>query len=162
MTEHAKLTVRGFFRGQLVNSETGKIEGDSGWVENAVTNTGLISLAAFMAGQAGSYRVSHMAVGEQTQAFNVTQTDLISRISDTHASSGFLSVSPSTSGTATATFTCQMASTIISASHTLGAVGLYYTSSAGSFIAGQTFATSQWNTNQDFNVTYQLRFATTT
>ena len=149
-----KLTVRGFIRGQLVDPKTGKIGGDTGWVENSLVNAGLQVMADLIGGGANSYKVGYAAAGTQNTALNMTQTDLVGR---THS---FMAVATATSGTCTQTFTVDFGSASLSASCSVAAVGLYKTNSAGSLVAMQTFAASQWNTNQDFNVTYQLRFAT--
>jgi hypothetical protein len=150
----SKVKVVGLFRGQLVDPKTGKVCGDTGWVKNKLTNAGLTQLALLIGGGAGGYAVTYMAAGTQASAVDMSQTDLVGR---THS---FVTAAPTTSGTCTATFTVDFGSASLSASCSVGAVGLYKTNSAGSLIACQTFATSQWNTNQDFNVTYQLRFAT--
>lgn len=152
--KEVEVMVRGFFRAQLVNSETGKIEGDTGWIKNKMTNNGLVNLADLLGAQAGSYVVGYGALGTQTAAVNMTQTDLVGR------TASFNSLNLSTSGTATLTCTCSFASSQLSASCEVGAAGLYKTNTAGSLICAQTFATSQWNTNQDFNLTYQIRFQT--
>lgn len=144
--------VRGFIRGQLVDN-TGKICGDTGWIQNKLTNAGLTQLALAAVGT-GNYVVGYMRPGTQTAAVDMTQTDVVG------ATHSFITAATSTSGTCTATFTVDFGSASLSASCNVGAVGLYKTNSAGSLYAMQTFATSQWNTNQDFNVTYQLRFAT--
>jgi hypothetical protein len=151
---HHYITVRGFLRGQLVNGETGKIEGDSGWVENSASNFGLTALAAWLGQAAGSSNINYAAVATQTANFNMTQTDMIGQ------TASFASLNLSTSGTCTTTATVSFSSTMLAASCSVGAAGLYYTNSAGSLFCGQTFATSAWNTNQNFNLTYQIRFAT--
>lgn len=148
------IRVRGFLRGQLVDPKTGKIHGDTGWVQNKMTNAGLTQLALLIAGDAAGYAVGYMQAGTQTDAINMSQSDVSGGV---HS---FVAPSTSTSGTCTATFTVDFGSASLSASCNVGVVGLFKTDSAGSMIAAQTFATSQWNTNQDFNVTYQLRFAT--
>lgn len=150
----SNIAVRGFFRAQIVDKKTGKIVGDSGWTKNKLTNAGLTVLADLISAGANSYQVNYMAAGTQTAAVDMSQTDIVGR---THS---FVAVTPSTSGTATAQFTADFGSASLSGSCNIGAVGLFKTNSAGSCVALNTFATSQWNTNQDFNVTYQLRFAT--
>lgn len=148
------LTVRGFIHGQIVDPKTGKIHGDTGWIENKLTNTGLTVLADLIGAGANSYAVGYAAAGTQTDAVNMTQTAVLGTINS------YRTVATGTSGTCTQTFTVDFGSASLTASCNVGAVGLYKTNSAGSLVAMQTFDTSQWNTNQDFNVTYQLRFAT--
>jgi hypothetical protein len=149
-----KFFIKGFIRGQITDGNTGKVVGDTGWIENKATNEGLTNLARLLGAQAGSYIVGWAALGTQTDAVNMTQTDMSGR---THS---FKALNLSTSGTCTLTCTASFGSASLSASCNVGAAGLYKTDSAGSMIAMQTFATSQWNTNQDFNLTYQLRFGT--
>ena len=148
------LTVRGFIHGQIVDPKTGKIYGDTGEIENKLTNAGLTVLADLIGAGANSYVVGYAVAGTQTDAVDMSQTAVIG---STHS---YKTVATGTSGTCTQTFTVDFGSASLSASCNVGAVGLYKTNSAGSLVAMQTFATSQWNTNQDFNVTYQLRFAT--
>jgi hypothetical protein len=150
----SKLTVRGFIHAQIVDPKTGKIEGDTGWVENKLTNAGLTVLADLIGGGANSYAVGYAAAGTQTDPVNMTQTAVIGSVNSYRA------IATATSGTCTQQFTVDFGSASLSAVCNVGAVGLHKTNSAGSMVAMQTFATSQWNTNQDFNVTYQLRFAT--
>jgi hypothetical protein len=65
-------------------------------------------------------------------------------------------------GSKTARFTATFASanSHILASTTLGNIGIINnTTSAGTMMAAKSFATSQWNTNQDVNATYEIRFS---
>jgi len=148
------LTVRGFIHAQIIDPKTGKIHGDTGWVENKLTNAGLTSLANLIGGGAGGYTVGYAIAGTQTAAVDMSQTAVIG------STNSFRAIATATSGTCTQTFTVDFGSASLSASCNVGAIGLHKTNSDGSLVAMQTFATSQWNTNQDFNVTYQLRFAT--
>lgn len=150
------IVIKGFLRVQLLDKKTGKIIGDSGYVQNKATNEGLTNFARFIAAQAGSYVVGYAAIGTQTAAVNVTQTDVIGR------ENAFKAVNVSTSGTCTATFTCSYDGSNNSAAINVGAAGLFKTDSAGSMVACQTFTTSNFSTNQNMNLTYQLRFATST
>jgi hypothetical protein len=152
--KHTKFAIRGFLRGQIVDSKTGKICGDTGWIENKATNDGLTNLARLLGAVAGSYVVGFAALGTQTAAVDMSQTDVVGR---THS---FKALNLSTSGTCTLTCTASFGSASLSGSCNVGAAGLFKTDSASSMMAMQTFATSQWNTNQDFNLTYQLRFGT--
>lgn len=149
-----RVRIRGFLRGQSIDPITKRVMGDTGWIENTLTNNGLINLANLLGAQAGSYVAGYAALGTQTAAVNMTQTDLIGR------TNSFQALNLATSGTATLTCTASFSSSDLSASCSVGAAGLYKTNTAGSLIAAQTFATSAWNTNQDFNLTYQIRFAT--
>ncbi len=149
-----ELRMRGFMRGQVVDRMTGKIVGDSGWHQNKATNFGLTNLADRLTSSSAGVAVGYAAIGTQTAAVNMTQTDLVGR------ENSFAAVNTSTSGTCTATFTCSFAGSANSDTVTIGAAGLYKTNSAGSLHACATFTGSQMTTAQDFNLTYQLRFAT--
>ena len=148
----SKLVVRGFIRGQLV--ENGRVVGDSGWVQNKLTNDGLTDLARLAGAVAGSYAVGYAQLGTQTDAVDMSQTDLSGGVNS------FIALNLATSGTCTLTCTASFSSSDLAASCEVGAAGLFKTNSAGSMFAMQTFATSAWATNQDFNLTYQIRFAT--
>lgn len=143
--------VRGFIRGQIVDNKTKKIVGDTGWVKNMVTNDGLTDLALLIAG-GGGYAAGYLAIGSQTAAMNATQTDITGR------GNSFQAISTSTTGTATMQATASFNGA--NGSLNVGAAGLFKTNSAGSMIAGQIFTSSALATNQTFNLTYQLRFAT--
>jgi hypothetical protein len=145
------LQIKGFFRGQLVERPSGKIMGDTGWIENKVTNEGLTQLALLLGGS-GNSKVSYARMATQTDDVNVTQTTLLGTINS------FRALDLSTSGTCTLVCTASFGSASLTAAATVGAAGLFQTNS--SMICGQTFTTSQWATNQDFNLTYQIRFAT--
>lgn len=147
-----KLSIKGFFRGQLVNRETGKVEGDTGWVQNKMTNFGLNQLAQLLGGSGA--KVSYALMAKQTDDVNVTQTTLLS---STHS---YKALNLTTSGTCTLVATASFGSASMTSSGNVGAAGLFNTDS--SMLCGQTFTTSQWSTNQDFNLTYEVRFATTT
>lgn len=149
--QESEVRLRGFLRGQLVD-KAGKVVGDTGWRQNKATNFGLTNLADFITGAGVS--VGYAALGLQDSAVDMSQTDLISR------ENSFAAVDTSTSGTCTATFTCSFAGSNNSDTLTVGAAGLYKTNSAGSLVAAATFTGSQMTTAQDFNLTYQLRFAT--
>jgi spore maturation protein SpmB len=152
------LVVRGFVRAQLVDSDTGRIRGDSGWIKNKLTDAGLQNLANLIGGNASGYPVSYALCGSQTAAVDMTQTMVVGSMNS------FKQVATATAGTSggsyVQTFTVSFGSASQTAAANVGIVGLFRSSAAGSMYAAQTFATSQWNTNQDFNVTYQLRFAT--
>ena len=150
----SKLVVRGFLRGQLVDSKTKKVMGDTGWIQNKLTNDGLTDLARLVGAVAGSYVIGYAQMGTQTDAVNMTQTDVLGGV---HS---FKALTITTSGTCTLTATASFGSASMGTAANVGCAGLFKTDSAGSMFAMQTFATSAWATNQDFNLTYQVRFAT--
>lgn len=151
----SRVVVRGFLRVQSSDPKTGKVIADSGWVQNKLTNAGLTQLALLLAsGTSSGYCVGYAALGTQNTAVDMSQTDLVGR------TNSFRAVTLSTSGTCTLTATASFSSSDLGGACNVAAAGLYKTNTAGSLIACQTFATSAWATNQDFNLTYQIRFAT--
>ena len=141
------LKVRGFFRGQIVDAKTGKVHSDSGWVKNAASAGGLTAMALLIAGSTSNQPVTSGILGT---AFNSASTTLGG------SANSLAAVNTTTSGTCTATFTCSFAGS--NGSLNVGAAGLVAANSA--MIAGQSFTSSAMATNQNFNLTYQLRFAT--
>jgi hypothetical protein len=145
--------IRGFYRLQIVDPVSKKIQGDSGWVENTVVNLGFQDyICASIGAVAGSKQVSNMAIGTGT-APSVTDTSLQgetgSRVTTTN----------SIVSSKTLQATAQFAGTDMGSTCTIQNVALANTSSGGTVLCGTTYATSQWASNQNVNATYQLRFS---
>ncbi len=149
------IRIRGFARVQLIDKKTKKIVGDSGWGRNAVTNYGLNNAFAGAAiGQAASAQIVGAQLATQTAAINATLVSLIG------TENAYKTVSPSTVATGTARVTCSFDGSDNSAAITIGAVGVYSnTNVATNLIAGKTFTTSQFATNQQLNLSYEWRLA---
>lgn len=129
------------------------IDGDSGWVgPNTVVNLGFQDyLCAAIGGVAGSKQISHLQLGTGT-APNATHTAL----------DGETAARKTTSNSVISSKTLQMTVAFASGDHpggtpTLKNVGLFNTSSGGTLCCGNTYATSQWQSNQGLSATYQLR-----
>lgn len=148
---------RGFFRLQIV--EDGKVVGDSGWKENAVVNNGYSHYLVDLLGQgASSKQISRMMLGTGT-APGATDNTLNGELNT--ATYSRTTVSFSNSGSKTARFTATFASSSshITASVALSNIGIINnTTSGGTMMAGNTYTSSAWNTNQDINATYEIRF----
>ena len=151
------INVKGFFRLHLV--EDGKIVGDSGWKPNQIVNLGFSGYLVDLLGQgASSKQISRMMLGTGTVPAS-TDTSLNGELNTatyTRTTVTFLNT-----GSKTARFTATFGSTAshITAAVTLQNIGIINnTTSAGTMMAGNTYATSQWNTNQDVNATYEIRF----
>ena len=154
------ICARGFFRVAIGEERDGRqvVVADSGWKKNTVTNDGLNNYIAGACGAAtGSKQVSHLQLGHQTNAVNATQQALSTEFN--HGTLIRNSVDRSTIATGTFQATATFSSALLTASTSLGAAALYNTSSSGSMVAGQSFTSSQWNTNQNVSATYQLRFS---
>lgn len=152
--------VRGFFRVQL--TEEGKVVGDSGWRENQVTNDGISQYIVnwVLGDTANGKSVTHMALGTGTQPAS-NGTALSGEL--THASNARKTVSTSVVSSRTAQFTAAFnsADSWLTASANISNVGLFNTSTTnvGTLLAGNTFTSSAVATNQNVQVTYQIRFS---
>jgi hypothetical protein len=158
----SEVKVRGFFRLNIVEQgEDGmpKIVGDSGWIQNQITNTGYDNyLSRVIGALSGSSLASFAALGTGT-APGSAATNLPNELGD--ATNCRCTLASSTTGSKTVQFTFNLASNVITAGRTLQNVGLFAVSSTGlgSIFAGNTYATSSLATNQSVNGTYQIQFA---
>ncbi len=151
------IKVRGFFRLQITEDGKG-IVGDSGWCKNQVTNDGINQfLCLTLAGMAGSKTVNKVALGTGG-APAATDTTLAGEIM---SSTQRVTVSPSTVSSKTIQFTAAFASSasFLSAAANLSNIGLFNSAAGGTLFAGNTYTSSSCNTNQNVNVTYQIRFS---
>lgn len=155
--------IRGLFRVNIVEDVNGKekIVGDSGWQENQVTNLGIQDfIVDNLIGNSGGKAVTHMALGTGgAPASNATA--LSGEITD--AANSRKAVSTSIVSSRTAQFTAAFASSdsFVTASKNISNVGLFETSTTegGTLFAGNTYTSSSLATNQNVNVTYQIRFS---
>jgi len=159
----SNVKIQGFFRLNITEGLDGKIVGDSGWVKNNITNTGFQHYIVQLIGNStGSSRVTHAALGEGTAPGDAA-TSLESEISGSNGS-GRKAVTFSEIGSKTCQWVCTFGSadSFVTATETIKNVGLFATSTqgGGSMFCGNTYATSTVATNQNVNLTYQVRFAT--
>ncbi len=150
------IRARGFFRLQI--TEKGKVVGDTGWRKNQVTNDGIDQFLVRTLGSiAGSKTISHVALGTGG-APAATDTSLAGEIM---SSTQRLTVSPSVVASKTLQMTGAFlsANSFLSAAANLSNVGLFNSSSGGTLFAGNTYTSSACATNQNVNVTYQIRFS---
>jgi len=156
VSERARVVGR--FRIQI--SEDGRVVGDSGWRKNQITNKGAeLYFCENLVGGANSRRVTHMGIGTGTAPDATHNTtglngELASRVT--------VSTSLVGANSRTIQMTAQFASSVFSTqgSKTIQNLGLMFTSqtNSGTILSGQTYTTSQWNSNQDVNATYQIAF----
>jgi len=150
-------TIKGMFRVQLSDDIDGKevIVGDSGWNKNQVTDLGVQDyIIDWLVGDtAGGKSITHIALGSGgTTAAAATSLggEVVKRKAAT----------TSIVASRTAQFTGQFASgdSFVTNTQNISNVGLFNTSAAGTVFAGNTYASSSCATNQNVNVTYQIRF----
>jgi hypothetical protein len=157
----SEVKIHGFFRLNIVeDSETGpKIVGDSGWCENLITNNGFANgIVDCLAGISGSSQITYAALGTGT-APGATDTLLNGEVTD--AAGARCATTNTNVASKTAQFAFTLNSGVYTTTHTIQNVGLFQTSTtnAGSIYAGNTYSTSQLQSNQAVNGTYQLRFS---
>ena len=152
--------VRGFYRLHIVDPD-GTIAGDSGWHENQVVNLGFNQyLALSILGNAGSKKVTHVALGTGTEP-GAAATSLEGELEETSSRAAVTTATSATSKRARFTATFASASSFVSTTMTLKNIGLVNVSNTttGTIFCGNTYATSTCATNQAVNVTYDVDFA---
>ncbi len=148
----------GFFRVQIEDGPTGKIVGDSGWKKNMITNLGFQHyIVELMVGTTGSSRVTHAALGSGT-APGAAATSLAGE----HEVRQTISSEVSNSKTVRFTGTFASGISFVTNPATINNIGLFatVTKGVGSIFCGQTYASSQIQSNQNVNITYEIQFAT--
>jgi len=149
------IKVRGCYRIAISNPD-GSLAGDSGWLENQITNDGFNNyLAKLLGAISGSSQINYMALGTGTvpgAAATSLNGEVTSRTAVTAATS-------STSKAVRFTATFSSAGSFVGATVSLQNIGLFYTNSGGTLFAGNTYATSTCATNQNVNATYDITFA---
>lgn len=163
-----KIKVKGFFRVQL--EENGKIVGDSGidekgklingdgFLENQIVNDGFLNyLVKSLMGAAGSMQVGYVALG--TGGVPLAADNSLA--GEIMASTQRKAPTTSSIGSTTAQFVATFASSnsFLTAAANLSNIGLFASSAANNMFAGNTYASSSCNTNQNVNMTYQIRFS---
>lgn len=155
--------IQGFSRVRIRNSD-GKIAGDSGWCgPNQITNLGIAYyLCALLGKTTNSRQVGFVSLGEGT-APAAANTVLQSECSGTNNVPIRKAVGAASSGSTTEEFTATLGSSdsFVTATENIANIGLFYaTTSDDTLFAGNTFSSSSCATNQDVNITYQIRFST--
>lgn len=148
------IKIRGFYRVQLVNPD-GSIGGDTGEMENLITNAGKRYFLSYALGAiAGSLQVSYIALGTGGVP-NATDTTLagevVKRAAVTAASNGSTSVQFTATFDSTASF--------VTDTRNISNIGLVNSSATGTLFAGNTYNSSSCATNQSVNVTYTVTFS---
>ena len=151
------LKIHGFSRVQI--EQDGNIVGDSGLVgPNQITNLGFLQYLVYLLGaSAGSKQVTHVALGTGS----APASDGTSLPGEIMTSTERKAVTLSAVNSNTIQFTATFASSdsFLSAAADLSNIGLFNTSAEGTLFAGNTYASSSCDTNQNVNVTYQIRFS---
>jgi hypothetical protein len=144
--------VKGFFRLQIKNKKDRSIVGDTGWIENQITNYGLESCIVAAPIGAGSVQAAGILLGSGTGVAS-SGTNLAASASSYWAAFAQSSVIDSL----TARMTCSFDGTLDAT--TLQEIGIKAVSS-DTVLAAKSFASSAITTDQDVNCTYELRYST--
>ena len=148
----SSIKLRGFFR--VTVSEDGKVIGDSGLQENLITNLGKRNLALLLGAISGSSQATYLALGTGGAPIATDTTlagEVVKRAALTANSNG------STSVVFTATFAS--ANSFVTDTRNISNLGVFATSSGGTLLSGNTFASSSCATNQTVNATYTWTFS---
>ena len=147
------IRLRGFYHVQMPHPETGEIIGDSLWNENQMLELGFLDyVCKTIGGSTGSKQVSHagLGTGGAPSASDITIAGEVG----TRQAVTFATSSDSKTMRFTATFAAGWHTS--ASAHNISNIGLFNTSSGGTAIAGNTFASSSCASNQAVNITYDL------
>ncbi len=150
--------VHGFTR--VTIEEDGKLIGDSGFIgPNQIVNLGFLDyLCKSIGGSSGSKQIGFVALGTGS-APGAAHTGLDGEIMSS-TQRGAVTYGNVASTTAQFTATFASSDSFLTAAANLSNIGLFNaTTTNATLFAGNTYASSSCNTNQNVNVTYQIRFS---
>jgi hypothetical protein len=154
------VSLKGCFR--LNIREDGKIVGDSGWLDNLITNDGIDKFfARCFAGSSGSLQVSHLSIGTggaPTSAVTSLEGEILEASKRAAVAMAFTQRIDSTN-TATMQFAATLASSdsFVTAAANISNIGLFNSVTDGTMMAGNTYTSSALATNQNVEMSYQIR-----
>jgi hypothetical protein len=147
-------SLRGFFHVQI--EENGEIVGDSGIMENQVTNDGFLNyLVKLLGAIAGSSQIGYVALGTGT-APGAADTSLQGEV---EVRAAVTAATSSSSKTLRFTATFASENSFVTDTQNIANMGLFALSAGGVLFAGNTFASSSCATNQNVQATYDLVFS---
>lgn len=147
-----KIVLKGFLRAQIVDKKTRKVVGDSGWIQNQITNYGLESCFVGSPIGAGSEQVAAIILGSGTNPASNTAS-LPNSNTDYYAAFDYSSVIGSLTARMSASFDGTLGAATFANMGIMNAI-------TDPLIAGKTFASSALATDQDINATYEIRYST--
>jgi len=153
-----QVKIEGFSR--VAIEENGKIVSDSGYHgPNQIVNEGFLNFLCHLLGaSAGSSQIGFVALGTG----GAPASDATTLPGEIMASTERVAPTYANVGSTTAQFTATFASSdsFLSADASLSNIGLFAASNTDATIfAGNTYTSSSCGTNQNVNVTYQIRFS---
>jgi hypothetical protein len=159
-TAHEAVTLRGFFRLQIEDPESGEIVGDSGYQKNQITNLGVLNyLVGALGSLANSSYVSFAGIGEGAEP-GAADTTIANECTGTNAVPGRATLTRASSGSTglKCTGTFGSGDSFVTAQESIQNIGLYRSTTLGTVFAGNSFAQSTIDTNQNANFTYEITF----
>ena len=150
--------VRGFYRVHIVDNpdtEQSEVVGDSDWMENQVVNLGFNwYLAGLLGDIAGSSQVSYVAIGTGTEpaAANTTLAG------EVELRTGVTAATSSNSKAVRFTATFTSAQSFVTTTEPISNIGLFRSLTLGTLFAGNTYNSSNVDTNQNVNINYDIKF----
>lgn len=154
MEQNEGIKIKGMFRVHI--TEDGELVGDSGWIENQVTNLGFNQyLVSSLGSIAGSKYITHAALGSGG-APGAADTTLAGEV---EVRTAVTAATSSSSKTLRLTATFGSSDSFVTNTQNISNIGLFNTSSGGTLFAGNTYASSSCATNQDVNATYDIIFS---
>lgn len=162
---NSAIKIKGMFRLQIEDGPSGKIVGDSGWVENLVTNAGFSNIVNLLGSSLAGTKFTSIALGTGGAPV-ASSTALAGELSyNSSGSNSRINVNSANSGSTTLRNTATFASgaSFITTTYNISNIGLFNVSgpltSSGSLFCGTTYSSSALASNQQVNVTYDLVFS---
>lgn len=160
--------IKGMFHLQIVEDMpdgSQKIVGDSGWIENLVTNGGFLNVTKLIGtGNTGS-QISHAALGTggAPSAADTTQSGEVSTNGSGSVVRAALTAVTSSSSKTLRNTGSFASNSVVTATANISNIGLWNTSgpttASGALMCGNTYTSSALATNQSVQFTYDLIFA---
>lgn len=150
---HDAIHVKGFLRVQIVDRKSKKVVGNSGWLENIITEYGSESCIVAAPIGANSVQAAGILLGSDGAAIASTAETLVSSLSQFWAAFANSAVV----GSKTARVTCSFPGAT-KAPATLNNIGVFAVSS-DTLLFGNTYDSSALTTDQDVNVSYDLVYS---
>jgi len=160
--------LRGFTRVQLVDRKTGRVIGDTGYVRNKIQARGFEQMIVNNVAGSGTQRNPlYLQLGSFTGTPTSANFDSMNTQAGQASQNGMASasrsyVTTSDGGILRLTAEWKGSDYITGADESINAIAMFNaTNETGSALAGATFSSSSWSSDQDVRATYELRFTQT-
>lgn len=148
------INVRGFFRVQITEKD-GEVKGDSGWLENLVTNLGYNEyLVKALGSLSGSLYLSYAGLG--TGGVPASGDTTLS--GELQKRTTFTAATSNTSKALNIYGTFTSAGSFCTTTQNISNIGLFNSSNAGTLFCGNTYNSSSCASNQNVNFSYIVSF----